>query len=90
MKGVLDLFEPDRLSGLDPRVVRLLDRWEPSVGDDGAPPLRLGALEQVVLSPPEAQEWFEVGHVAIFAAAVRGPSSKALVRLRGCDRLAPP
>jgi hypothetical protein len=64
----LDLLEQDRLPGLDPRVVRLLDRREPSVRDDGAPPPRLGALEEIVLSPPEAQERFEVGHDAIFAA----------------------
>jgi hypothetical protein len=34
-------------------------------------------LEQVVVRAPEAQERFEVGHVAIFAAAVRGPSERA-------------
>jgi len=67
----LDLLESDRLPRLDPRVVRLLDRREPSVRDDGAPPPRLGALEEVVLSPPETQERFEAGHAAIFAAAAR-------------------
>jgi hypothetical protein len=70
----LDLLEPDRLPGLDPRVVRLLDRREPSVRDDGAPPPRLGALEEVVVSTPESQERFEVGHAAIFAADAPGPA----------------
>jgi hypothetical protein len=86
----LDLLEPDGLPGLDPRVVRLLDRREPSVRDDGAPPPRLGALEQGVLSPPEAEERLEVGHAAIFAADAPPSRPRTLVRRRRCDRLAPP
>jgi hypothetical protein len=66
---VLDLLEPDELQGLDPRVVRLLDRREPRVRDDRAPPTGLGPLEQVVVRAPETQERFEIGHALIFPAA---------------------
>jgi hypothetical protein len=55
--------------GLDARIVRLLDRREPGIGDDGAPPRGLDTVEQGVLCTPERQERFEIHHGLIFAAA---------------------
>ena len=82
-RSVLDLLEPDRAAGLHAGVVGLLDQRVARVGDDGAPPGRLDAVEQVVLRAPEPQQGLEV-HGAMFAG-------REVLRLsrRACARLPP-
>lgn len=64
----LDLGQRDRVSGLHARVVRLLDPRVARVRDDGAPPLELHAIEQIVLGSPVPQQGLELAHPVMFAA----------------------
>ncbi len=89
---VLDLLEPDGLQGLDPRVVRLLDRWEPRVRDDRAPPPGPVRSNRSSCARQKRRSGSRSATPLIFAAAA-GRTVRVvlgLVRRRGCDRLAPP